>query len=111
LIAHEESLHAQPGRGIALLEPAPSLWQAHAMNATTTLDSANRVVITREMRKAAGIISGQKLHVQASPGFLILSVPTVPATIVRKGKLKVIDAPLPDFDLSEAVDRARRYTR
>jgi hypothetical protein len=28
-----------------------------------------------------------------------------------KGKLKVIDAPLPDFGVAEAVDRARRYTR
>lgn len=81
------------------------------MNATTTLDSTHRVVITREMRKAAGIKPGQKLHVQASPGFLILSLPNVPAKIVTKGKLKVIDAPLPDFDVAEAVDRARRYTR
>jgi hypothetical protein len=63
------------------------------------------------MRKAAGIKPGQKLNVQASPGFLILSVPNVPAKIIRKGKLKVIDAPLPDFDITEAVDRVRRYAR
>jgi hypothetical protein len=42
---------------------------------------------------------------------LILSVPNVAAKIVTKGKLKVIDAPLPDFDVAEAVDRGRRHTR
>lgn len=94
-----------------MLAILPSQWQIYAMNATTTLDSTHRVVITREMRKAAGIKPGQKLHVQASPGFLILSLRNVPAKIVKKGKLKVIDAPLPDFDVAEAVDRARRYTR
>jgi hypothetical protein len=35
----------------------------------------------------------------------------VPARLVRKGKLKVIDAPLPDITIAEAVDRARQYTR
>lgn len=81
------------------------------MNATTTLDPTHRVVITREMRMAAGIRPGQTLNVQASPGFLILSLPPRPAKLVRKGKLKVIDAPLPDFDVEEAVARARQYTR
>ena len=33
------------------------------------------------------------------------------AKLVAKGTLKVIDAPLPDFLVAEAVDRARRYTR
>ena len=81
------------------------------MTATTTLDSTHRVVITREMRKAAGIKSGQKLHVHASPGMLILSLPHVPAKIVTKGKIKLIDAPLPHISVAEAVDRARHYTR
>jgi hypothetical protein len=81
------------------------------MKTTTTLDPTHRVVITSEMRKAAGLKPGQKLHVQASPGMVILSVPPVAAKIVTKGKLKVIDAPVPEFDVAAAVDRARRYTK
>ena len=81
------------------------------MNFQTKLDSTHRLVINREMRKAAGIRPGQRLNVQASPGLIIVSTPHVPARLVKKGKLKVIDAPLPDISVAEAVNRARQYTR
>lgn len=81
------------------------------MKTETRLDSTHRLVVTNAMRKAAGIKPGQKLHVQASPGYLLISTPTVPAKLVKRGKLKVIDAPKPDMTVEEAVNRARHYTR
>jgi hypothetical protein len=81
------------------------------MKTETTLDPASRLVITSAMRKASGIKPGQTLAVEASPGMLIISSPHVPAKLIKKGKLKVIDAPPPDIDVAEAVNRARHYTR
>jgi hypothetical protein len=63
------------------------------------------------MRKAAGIKPGQKLHVHASAGYLLISTPPVSAKLVKRGKLKVIDAPKPDLTVEEAVNRARHYRR
>ncbi len=77
----------------------------------TTLDPSHRLVITSAMRKAAGLKSGQKLTVQASPGLLIISTPHVPARLVKRGRLKLIDAPKPDFTVEEAVNKARHYSR
>ncbi len=81
------------------------------MNAEVTLDASQRFVLTKPMRLAAGIKSGQKLTVQASPGYIIISTPHVPARLLKRGKLKVIDAPKPDFTVEEAVNKARHYTR
>ena len=81
------------------------------MNTETTLDTSHRLVLTSAMRKAAGLKLGQKLAVQASPGLIIISTPHVPARLVKRGRLKLIDAPKPDFTVEEAVNNARRYTR
>ncbi len=88
-------------------------WACHdfAVNLETTLDLSHRLVITSAMRKAAGLKPGQKLTVQASPGLLIISTPHVPARLVKRGRLKLIDAPKPEFTVEEAVNKARHYTR
>jgi hypothetical protein len=87
------------------------VWQGRAVKTETRLDSTHRLVITNAMRKAAGIKPGQTLQVEASPGYLLISTPTVPAKLVKRGKLKVIDAAKPDMTVEEAVNRARHYTR
>ena len=81
------------------------------MNTETTLDPSHRLFITSKMRKAVGLKPGQKLAVQASPGLLIISTPHVPARLVKRGKLKVIDAAKPGLTVEEAVNQARHYTR
>lgn len=82
-----------------------------AMEAETTLDKAQRLVLSKAIREASGIKPGQKLQVQAMPGMILISTPHVPAKLVKRGKLKVIDAPKPDFSVEEAVRKARHYTR
>lgn len=81
------------------------------MQSTAKLDKTNRIVITRPMRELIGAKPGQTLIIQASPGLLVISTKHVPARLVKKGKLKVIDCPLPDVSVAEAVDEARHYFR
>ena len=81
------------------------------MKFTVTPDNTNRIVLTKEMRQAAGIRPGQKLEVSITPGVIILSAPTVKAKLKKKGKLTVIDGAVPDIDIAEAVNIVRRYVR
>ena len=81
------------------------------MKFTVTPDSTNRIVLTKEMRRAAGIRRGQKLEVSITPGVIILSAPVVKAKLKRKGKLTVIDGEVPDIGIAEAVDMVRHYVR
>jgi hypothetical protein len=81
------------------------------MNMEVRLDKTQRLVLTKAIRQAAGIKPGQKLSVQASPGMILISTPHAPAKLVKRGKLKVIDAPKPKFSVEQAVNKARHYTR
>ena len=81
------------------------------MNATVTLDSSNRIVISRNLRQAAGIPKGQKLTVSATPGRIVLEVEPNAGTVARRGKLKVWTGPVPSTPLEEAVDLVRHYER
>ena len=78
------------------------------METTIELDASNRTVLSRELRRAAGIPRRQKLLVSATPGRIVLEMAANPAgRIVKRGKLKVWTGPVPAVPLAEAVEQAR----
>ena len=82
------------------------------MTVNTRLDGSNRIVLSRDLRRAAGISTGQKLRVSAAPGRIILEVEANPiGKVAKRGKLKVWTGEVPVTPLEEAVDQARRYER
>jgi hypothetical protein len=82
------------------------------MIATVRLDGSNRIVLSRDVRRAAGIAAGQKLKVSAVPGRIVLEVEVNPrGNIVKRGKLKVWTGAVSDTPLAEAVEQVRRYER
>ena len=82
------------------------------MTATTRLDRSNRIVISRDLRRAAGISTGQKLKVSAAPGRIIIEMEANPSgKVVKRGKLKVWTGAVPNTPLETAVEQARRYER
>lgn len=81
------------------------------MKTHVTPDGTHRIVLTKEMRQAAGIRPGEPLEVSITPGVIILSAPSTKAKLKKKGKLTVIDGPVPDIDIAEAVNLARHYVR
>lgn len=82
------------------------------VTATIQLDPCNRIVLSREMRRAAGIVPRQKLKVSAAPGKIILELEVKPnGKVARRGKLKVWTGSVPATPLAEAVGQARHYER
>jgi bifunctional DNA-binding transcriptional regulator/antitoxin component of YhaV-PrlF toxin-antitoxin module len=82
------------------------------MKTTVELDASNRIVISRELRRAAGISRTQKLSVSATPGRIVLEVEANPSgRIVKRGKLKVWTGEVPATPIDEAVARSREYLR
>jgi bifunctional DNA-binding transcriptional regulator/antitoxin component of YhaV-PrlF toxin-antitoxin module len=76
------------------------------------LDASNRVVLPRELRRAAGVPRGQKLKASATPGRIILEMePTAHGKVVKRGKLKVWTGAVPSTPLADAVEAARHYKR
>ena len=82
------------------------------MITTIRIDGSNRVVLSRDLRRAAGVTTGQTLKVSAVPGRILLEVkPNSRGKIIRRGKLKVWTGPVPATPLAEAVEQARRHQR
>jgi hypothetical protein len=82
------------------------------MHTTIELDASNRIVLSRELRRAAGFPRKQKLLVSATPGRIVLEMePTASGRIVKRGKLKVWTGAVPSTPIDEAVDQSRHYTR
>lgn len=76
------------------------------------LDASNRIVLPRELRRAAGIPRGQKLKASATPGRIVLELePTAHGKVVNRGKLKLWTGEVPSTPLAEAVEVARHYER
>jgi hypothetical protein len=89
----------------------PRSRHTHAMKATVALDASNRIVLSRELRRAAGIPRRQKLTVSATPGRIVLEVPPASSGRIQKhGKLRVWTGPVPSTSIEEAVDQSRHYT-
>ncbi len=81
------------------------------MNATLKLDPSNRIVLSRDLRRAAGIPPGQKLKVSATPGRIVLEVEPNPGKVVKRGKLKLWTGHVPSTPIEEAVEEVRHYER
>jgi len=82
------------------------------MTAIIEPDKQNRIVLTRDIRKAAGIASGESIKLTASPGRIVLEVqPESSGKIIRKGGLKVWTGKVPPIPLEEAVEKSRHYFR
>lgn len=81
------------------------------MKATVVLDASNRIVLSGDLRRAAGIARKQKLLVSATPGSIVLEMePATSGRIVKRGKLKVWTGAVPSTPIEEAVEQARHYT-
>lgn len=82
------------------------------MKATIRLDRSNRIVLSRDLRRAAGIATGQRLTVSTAPGRIVLEMEANPrGKVVRRGKLKIWTGAVPRTPLKEAVEQARHYER
>jgi hypothetical protein len=76
------------------------------------LDSSNRIVLSLDLRRAAGVPRGQKLKASATPGRIVLEVePATQGKVVKRGKLKLWTGPVPATRLAEAVEAVRHYER
>jgi hypothetical protein len=84
----------------------------NGVQTTVELDASNRIVLTRELRRAAGIPRRQKLIVSATPGRIVLEVEAnTSGRIIKRGKLRVWTGAVPRTPIEEAVDQSRHYTR
>ena len=82
------------------------------MKMTVELDASNRIVLSRELRQAAGIPRRQKLLVSATPGRIVLEMQAnASGRILKHGKLKVWTGAVPVTPITEAVEQSRHYTR
>jgi hypothetical protein len=82
------------------------------MQTIIELDASNRIVLSRELRRAAGIPRKQKLRVSATPGRIVLEMEANPSgRVIRRGKLKVWTGAVPSTPIEEAVEQSRHYTR
>jgi hypothetical protein len=79
---------------------------------TVELDASNRIVLSRELRRAAGIPRRQKLMASATPGRIVLEMEAnASGYVIKRGKLKVWTGAVPATPIEEAVAQARHYTR
>ena len=83
------------------------------MNTVIQLDGSNRIVLSRDVRRVAGIPRKQKLKLSATPGRIVLELEASPTTgkVVKRGKLKVWTGAVPSTPLEEAVEQSRHYSR
>ena len=82
------------------------------MKTTIELDSSNRIVLSRELRQAAGIPRRQKLMASATPGRIVLEMEAnASGRFIKRGKLKVWTGVVPATPIEEAVEQSRHYTR
>lgn len=82
------------------------------MKTTVELDASNRIVLSREMRRAAGFPRRQKLIVSATPGRIVLEMqPNSSGRLIKRGKLKLWTGAVPATPIEEAVALSRHYTR
>jgi len=86
----------------------------HGNGVTTIvqLDASNRIVLPRDLRRAAGVPRGQKLKASATPGRIVLEIePVAGGKVVKRGKLRLWTGEVPATPLAEAVEATRHYER
>jgi hypothetical protein len=75
------------------------------VKATVQLDASNRILLSRELRRAAGIGRRQKLIVSATPGRIVIEVmANASGRLIKRGKLKLWTGSVPTTPIDEAVD-------
>ena len=82
---------------------------SYDMIATVRLDGSNRIVLSRDLRRVAGIARGQRLKVLATPGRVVLQIEPNPGKVVKRGKLKMWTGQVPATPIEEAVEVVRHY--
>jgi hypothetical protein len=76
------------------------------------LDASNRIVLSRDLRRAAGVPRGQRLKASATPGRIVLEIePATRGKVIKRGKLKLWTGKVPFTLLAEAVESSRHYER
>ena len=84
-------------------------FDSNGMKTILELDASNRIVLSRELRRAAGISRKQKLVASATPGRIVLEIEAnTSGRIVKRGKLKVWTGAVPSTSIAEAVKTTRR---
>lgn len=82
------------------------------MKTTVEIDASNRIVLSRELRRAAGILPRQILLASATPGRIVLEMKANNfGRIVKRGKLKVWTGAIPATSIDEAVAQSRHFGR
>jgi bifunctional DNA-binding transcriptional regulator/antitoxin component of YhaV-PrlF toxin-antitoxin module len=82
------------------------------MKTVVTTDPQFRIVLSKEVRQAAGIKAGEPLRISASPGRIVLEAePDTRGRVVKRGKLKIWTGKVPEIPLEEAVEKTRQYFR
>ena len=82
------------------------------MTTIVQLDASNRIVLPRDLRRAAGIPRRQKLKASATPGRIVLELESAThGKVVKRGELKLWTGDVPSTPLAEAVEAARHYER
>jgi hypothetical protein len=76
------------------------------------LDASNRIILSRDLRQAAGIPRRQRLRASATPGRITLEVDAASTgKVIRRGRLRLWTGAVPPTPLPEAVEAARHYER
>ena len=84
----------------------------YGVTTTVQLDASNRIVLPRELRRAAGVPPRQKFKASATLGRIVLEVEAVSSgKVIRRGKLKVWSGEVPSTPLEEAIEVTRHYER
>ncbi len=82
------------------------------MTTTVHLDASSRIVLPSDLRRAAGILRGQRLKASATPGRIVLELEAAAhGKVVKRGKLKLWTGEVPSTPLAEAVETTRHYER
>ena len=82
------------------------------MNTLIEPDKHNRIVLTRDIRKAAGLEPGEPMNLSVSPGRIVLEVRSESrGKIIKKAGLKVWTGKVPSTPVEVAVEKSRHYSR
>jgi len=78
----------------------------------STIDSAGRLVIPRELRRAAGLEPGMALELRVEDGAVVIEPAVTPVRIERRGRF-VVARPLVEIPplTNETVERTRSRLR
>ncbi|HEX4343782.1 MAG TPA: hypothetical protein VH255_10340 [Verrucomicrobiae bacterium] len=78
------------------------------MKTTVALDASNRIVLSRELRRTAGIPRKQKLLVYATPGRIVLEMEAnASGHILKRGKLKIWTGAVPATPIEQTIEKLR----